>query len=286
MKNFLFRFFIIILSTAILYSNDFKFSFKEQASINRTLGWDYNYIDIRNGSNFAYFASPENFNSEKEIKNYEIRIHYNSNSKTAKSIKAYYLNNFLINRVYESNEIESTNYYYDNEGKVIGSDFLKVIYEDNKKIIKTDNIEICYYLKLFENGYRILIENLQDCYSKKRFRDFIIKDGLLQKVIEGNILQSGKETQNLVYLLEYTGKNLSCLKTINHNGSIRSEQKIQYLKDEIHIKEINYSNKNSVIEEKEWILSNFDKGNNWLKGVCIINNKEETVVNRIINYNE
>ncbi len=286
MKNFLFRFFIIILSTAILYSNDFKFSFKEQASINRTLGWDYNYIDIRNGSNFAYFASPENFNSEKEIKNYEIRIHYNSNSKTAKSIKSYYLNNFLINRVYESNEIESTNYYYDNEGKVIGSDFLKVIYEDNKKIIKTDNIEICYYLKLFENGYRILIENLQDSYSKKRFRDFIIKDGLLQKVIEGNILQSGKETQNLVYLLEYTGKNLSCLKTINHNGSIRSEQKIQYLKDEIHIKEINYSNKNSVIEEKEWILSNFDKGNNWLKGVCIINNKEETVVNRIINYNE
>lgn len=286
MKNFLFRFLIIGLSTAILYSNDFKFSLKEQASINRILGWDYDYIDIRNGSNFAYFASPKNLNSEKQIKNYEIKIHYNSNSENDKSIKAYYLNNFLINYVFESNEIESTNYYYDNEGKVIGSDFLKVIYEDNKKIIKTDNIEVCYYLNLFENGYRILIENLKNSYSKKRFRDFIIKDGVLQKVIEGNILQSGKETQSLVYLLEYTGKNLSCLKTINHDGSIRSKQKIQYLKDEIRIKEINYSNKNSVIAEKEWILNNFDKGNNWLKGVCIINKKEETVVNRIINYDE
>lgn len=286
MKNFLFRFLIIGLSTAILYSNDFKFSLKEQASINRILGWDYDYIDIRNGSNFAYFASPKNLNSEKQIKNYEIKIHYNSNSENDKSIKAYYLNNFLINYVFESNEIESTNYYYDNEGKVIGSDFLKVIYEDNNKIIKTDNIEVCYYLNLFENGYRILIENLKNSYSKKRFRDFIIKDGVLQKVIEGNILQSGKETQSLVYLLEYTGKNLSCLKTINHDGSIRSKQKIQYLKDEIRIKEINYSNKNSVIAEKEWILNNFDKGNNWLKGVCIINKKEETVVNRIINYDE
>lgn len=286
MKNFLFRFLIIGLSTAILYSNDFKFSLKEQASINRILGWDYDYIDIRNGSNFAYFASPKNLNSEKQIKNYEIKIYYNSNSENDKSIKAYYLNNFLINYVFESNEIESTNYYYDNEGKVIGSDFLKVIYEDNKKIIKTDNIEVCYYLNLFENGYRILIENLKNSYSKKRFRDFIIKDGVLQKVIEGNILQSGKETQSLVYLLEYTGKNLSCLKTINHDGSIRSKQKIQYLKDEIRIKEINYSNKNSVIAEKEWILNNFDKGNNWLKGVCIINKKEETVVNRIINYDE
>lgn len=286
MKNFLFRFLIIGLSTAILYSNDFKFSLKEQASINRILGWDYDYIDIRNGSNFAYFASPKNLNSEKQIKNYEIKIHYNSNSENDKSIKAYYLNNFLINYVFESNEIESTNYYYDNEGKVIGSDFLKVIYEDNKKIIKTDNIEVCYYLNLFENGYRILIENLKNSYSKKRFRDFIIKDGVLQKVIEGNILQSGKETQSLVYLLEYTGKNLSCLKTINHDGSIRSKQKIQYLKDEIRIKEINYSNKNSVIAEKEWILNNFDKENNWLKGVCIINKKEETVVNRIINYDE
>lgn len=276
-------FYMFFISVSYLFADTYRFTEEEKQSVYSIMGWDFGYLDLRNGNNFGSYVFIENFNSKKDIGSYEIKT-YEENSKDTKLIQAIFENGKMKHRIYYNNEKNEDFFIYDKFGRISKTKTLRASYEDGKKIISDSQKELfSYEIKLNDNGYQILKQDYSNLTGKKTYRQFIFENGNLKSVIDGKILKSGKLIKGISYFIEYEGRKVISIKTYNSNGTLRNEQIVTAKADKVIVDEISYAN-SKVVTERKWILSDFDEKENWLQALCFSEGRGILKVLRTIEY--